>query len=58
MIYRPMSGRRIWEELYKDKDNIDLIGMSRIEPSLYKEIRKMAEETAYDNFWDLRTSMS
>ncbi len=51
MIYRPMSGRRIWEELYKDKDNIDLIGMSRIEPSLYKEIRKMAEETAYDNFF-------
>ncbi len=54
MIYRPMSGRRIWEELYKDKDNIDLIGMSRIEPSLYKEIRKMAEETAYDNFLGLK----
>lgn len=54
MIYRPMSGRRIWEELYKDKDNIDLIGTSRIEPSLYKEIRKMAEEIAYDNFLGLK----
>ena len=37
MLYRPMSGRRIWEELYKEEDNIELIGVSRLETSLYEK---------------------
>lgn len=54
MIYRPMSGRRIWEELFKEEDNIELIGMSRLETSLYERIGKVAEEITYDNFLGLK----
>ncbi len=54
MLYRPMSGRRIWEELYKEEDNIELIGMSRLETSLYERIGKVAEEITYDNFLVLK----
>ena len=54
MLYRPMSGRRIWEELYKEEDNIELIGVSRLETSLYERIGKVAEEITYDNFLVLK----
>ena len=54
MLYRPMSGRRIWEELYKEEDNIEFIGMSEIERSLYERIAEKAEEIAYDNFLSLK----
>jgi hypothetical protein len=54
MLYRPMSGRKIWEELYKEEDNIEFIGMTKIERSLYERIAEKAEEIAYDNFLSLK----
>jgi SNF2 family DNA or RNA helicase len=54
MLYRPMSGRKIWEELYREEDNIEFIGMSEIERSLYERIAEKAEEIAYDNFLSLK----
>ncbi|NMA84569.1 MAG: SWF/SNF helicase family protein, partial [Epulopiscium sp.] len=55
MQYRPMSGRRIWEELYKEEDNIDIVGISRLEHSVYEEIRKVAEDKSYANFLELKS---
>lgn len=54
MIFRPMSGRRIWDELYKEKENIELFGMTNLNTSLYEKIRNIVEEMAYDNFLELK----
>lgn len=54
MVFRPISGRRIWEELYKETNNIELLGESKIDAATFGEIREQAEEVAYDVFLRLK----
>lgn len=50
MIYRPISGERIWDEIIKENVGIKVLDNIHIEDGVYDEIYRISQESSYDDF--------
>ena len=55
MVFRPFSGKRIWDELLKPDVLIKTTENSVLEASIIGRISEMAQESVYDDFLQLRS---
>lgn len=55
MVLRPFAGKRIWDELLKADVHINTIKNVVIESNIFDRIFKIAEESVYDTFIQLKS---
>lgn len=55
MIFKPFSGKRIWDELLKLDTSINVTDNTVIESNVVNGISRIAQDAVYDNFLELKS---
>ncbi|SNT21703.1 SNF2 family N-terminal domain-containing protein [Anaerovirgula multivorans] len=55
MVLRPMSGKRIWDELFKNTMNIAVEGSDYIENEIFEKIKEISQKLSFDVFMGMKT---
>lgn len=55
-VYRPVTSKKIWDELLKDKSKIAVSETSKLDDDLYQLIQEKAQELALDTFLQMKTA--
>lgn len=55
-VYRPVTSKKIWDELLKDKSKIAVSEISKLDDDLYQLIQEKAQELALDTFLQMKTA--